>query len=107
MGLRGRLLLAFLIPTLLVLSLGGFGLYRASRNVLEDELGKSLAGIAATVSSQLKGEHVLALEAADAQGEGSRTWRTLTAEVRSAGRSPRLLDSWWLLDVRRRSTLAS
>ncbi|MDP1825172.1 MAG: HAMP domain-containing sensor histidine kinase [Archangium sp.] len=81
MGLRGRLLLAFLIPTLLVLSLGGFGLYRASRNVLEEELGRSLAGIAATVSSQLKGERVLSVEAADAQGEGSRTWRSLTREL--------------------------
>ena len=81
MGLRGRLLLAFLIPTLLVLALGGFGLYRASRNVLEEELGRSLAGIAASVSSQLKGERVLSVEAADAQGEGSRTWRSLTAQL--------------------------
>ncbi|MDP2269299.1 MAG: HAMP domain-containing sensor histidine kinase [Archangium sp.] len=81
MGLRGRLLLAFLIPTLLVLSLGGFGLYRASRNVLEEELGRALSGIAATVSAELKGERVLSVEAADAQGEGSRTWRSLTAQL--------------------------
>ena len=81
MGLRGRLLLAFLIPTLLVLSLGGFGLYRASRNVLEEELGRSLSGIAASVSGQLKGERVLSVEAQDAQGEGSRTWRSLTAQL--------------------------
>ncbi len=81
MGLRGRLLLAFLIPTLLVLSIGGFGLYRASRNVLEEELGRSLSGIAATVSAELKGERVLSVEAADAQGEGSRTWRSLTAQL--------------------------
>ncbi|MFZ5441883.1 MAG: ATP-binding protein [Myxococcota bacterium] len=81
MGLRGRLLLAFLLPTLLVLAVGGFGLFRASRNVLEDELGRSLSGIAATVSSQLKGERVLALEASDSQGEGSRTWRSLTTQL--------------------------
>ena len=81
MGLRGRLLLAFLVPTLLLLSLGGFGLYRASRNVLEEELGRSLAGIAASVSSQLKGERVLSIEAGDAEGEGSRTWRSLTAQL--------------------------
>ncbi len=81
MGLRGRLLLAFLIPTLLVLSLGGFGLYRASRNVLEEELGRSLSAIAASISSQLKGERVLSVEAADATGEGSRTWRSLTAQL--------------------------
>jgi signal transduction histidine kinase len=84
MGLRGRLLLAFLVPTLLLLSLGGFGLYRASRNVLEEELGRSLAGIAATVSSQLKGERVLSIEAGDAEGEGSRTWRSLSAQLTEA-----------------------
>lgn len=81
MGLRARLLLAFLIPTLLVLSLGGYFLYRASRNVLEEELGRSLSGIAASVSAQLKGERVLAVQAEDAQGEGSRTWRSLTAQL--------------------------
>ena len=81
MGLRARLLLAFLIPTLLVLWVGGFGLYRASRNVLEEELGRSLSAIAASVSSQLKGERVLSVEAADAVGEGSRTWRSLTAQL--------------------------
>ncbi len=81
MGLRGRLLLAFLLPTLLVLAVGGFGLFRASRNVLEDELGRSLADLAATVSSQLKGERVLAVQAEDAQGEGSRTWRSLTTQL--------------------------
>jgi len=84
MGLRGRLLLAFLLPALLVLSLGGFGLFRASRNVLEEELGRSLADIAAVVSSQLKGERVLSIEATDAQGEGSRTWRSLTAQLQEA-----------------------
>ncbi len=81
MRLRSRLLLAFLIPTLLVLSLGGFSLYRTSRNVLEEELGRSLAAIAASISSQLKGERVLAIEAVDALGEGSRTWRTLKQQL--------------------------
>lgn len=81
MGLRGRLLLAFLVPTLLVLSVGGFLLYRASRNVLEDELGRALSGLAAAVASELKAERVLSIEAGDAQGEGSRTWRSLTAQL--------------------------
>lgn len=84
MGLRARFLLAFLIPTLVMLSLGGFGLYRASRNVLEEELGRSLAAIAGAVASQLKGERVLSLEAADALGEGSRTWRSLTTQLQEA-----------------------
>lgn len=84
MGLRGRLLLAFLLPTLVVLSIGGYGLYQASRNVLEEELGHALAGVAATVSSQLKAERVLTVEATDAQGEGTRTWRALTAQLSEA-----------------------
>jgi signal transduction histidine kinase len=81
MGLRARLLLAFLVPTLAVLALGGFFLYRASRNALEEELGRSLSAVAAAVASQLKAERVLAITAEDAQGEGSRTWRSLTAQL--------------------------
>ncbi len=104
MGLRGRLLLAFLLPTLLVLAVGGFGLYRASRNVLEEELGRALADIAATVSSQLKGERVLAVEAEDAQGEGSRTWRTLTAQLQET-RQRTGVRRVFVVDVERRARL--
>jgi len=81
MGLRARLLLAFLVPTLLVLAVGGYLLYRASRNVLEDELGRSLADIAGAVSSQLKADRVWSLTPEDAQGEGSRTFRSLVAQL--------------------------
>lgn len=84
MGLRGRLLLAFLLPTLLALSVGGLGLYQASRNALEDELGRSLASVSAAVASQLRPERVLALEAVDAEGEGSRTFRSLSAQLSEA-----------------------
>ncbi len=81
MGLRARLLLAFLVPTLAVLAAGGLFLYQSSRNALEEELGRSLSAVAATVASQLKAERVLAITAEDAQGEGSRTWRSLTAQL--------------------------
>lgn len=81
MSLRSRLLLAFLIPALLVLSLGGWGLYHFSQLTLEEELGRSLSEIAAAISSQLKAERVLALEPEDAQGEGSRTFRSLHAQL--------------------------
>jgi signal transduction histidine kinase len=84
MGLRARLLLAFLVPTLLVLTLGGYLLYRASREVLEEELGASLAAVAATIASQLKADRVLALAEEDAQGEGSRTFRSLMAQLSEA-----------------------
>lgn len=84
MGLRSRLLLAFLVPALLVLTLGGYLVYRASRNALEEQLGAALSDVAATVSSQLKADRVLALTAEDAEGEGSRTWRSLVAQVSEA-----------------------
>ena len=102
--LRARLLLAFLVPTLVVLAVGGFGLYRASRNTLEDELGRSLANVAATVASQLKGDRVLALEVDDAAGEGSRTFRSLTAqltEVKAQAQVRRIL----VFDLQRRARL--
>jgi signal transduction histidine kinase len=75
--LRARLLLAFLATTLVVLAAGGFLLFRASRNVLEQQLGESLADVAASVASQLSPERVLSLTADDAKDEGSRTWRSL------------------------------
>jgi signal transduction histidine kinase len=75
--LRSRLLLAFLATTLVVLAAGGFLLFRASRNVLEQQLGESLADVAASVASQLSPERVLSLTADDAKDEGSRTWRSL------------------------------
>jgi signal transduction histidine kinase len=75
--LRARLLLAFLAPTLLVLALGGFLLFRASRNVLEQQLGQALSDVAASVASQVSPERVLSLTADDAKDEGSRTWRSL------------------------------
>lgn len=84
MGLRARLLVAFLVPTLVLLAAGGFLLFRASRNVLEDELGTSLSAVAATLASQVRADRVLALTADDAQGDGSRTYRSLVAQVTEA-----------------------
>ena len=104
MGLRGRLLLAFLVPTLLVLGLGGFLLFRASRNVLEEELGRSLADQAATIASQLKAERVLAIEAGDDEGEGSRTWRSLTTQLQET-RTRTSLRRVFVVDLERRARL--
>ncbi len=83
-GLRARLLAVFLGPALVILSVGGFLLYREVRSVLEDELGASLSAVAATISSQVKADRVLSLSAGDAQGEGSRTFRGLTAQLTEA-----------------------
>ena len=83
-SLRTRLLAAFLLPTLLLLAGVGAAGYRASRAVLEDELGASLSGVAGVVASQLSAERVLALTAEDATGEGSRVWRRLSRELDTA-----------------------
>ncbi len=104
LGLRTRLLLAFLAPTLLLFSLGGFTLYRAVRAVLEEQLGESLSGVAAAVSAGVNADRVLVLTAEDAAGEGSRTFRSLTAQVRELQKATgvrRLL----LFDTERRARI--
>jgi signal transduction histidine kinase len=83
-SLRARLLAAFLLPTLALLTGAGFLGYRASRNVLEEELGASLSGVAAAVASQVSVERLLALTPEDAEGEGSRTFRTLSRQLNEA-----------------------
>jgi hypothetical protein len=83
-SLRARLLAAFLLPTLALLTGAGFLGYRASRSVLEEELGASLSGVAAAVSTQLSAERLLTLTAQDAEGEGSRTFRTLSRQLNEA-----------------------
>ncbi len=84
MGLRARLLLAFLAPTWVLLAVAGFFGYQFSRNVLEGELGASLSSVAATISSQLSAERLLSVEEGDDKGEGSRTWRSLSRELTEA-----------------------
>lgn len=104
MTLRARLLLAFLAPTLGVLVLGGFLVFRASRNVLEQQLGESLSVIASTMAAQLSPERVLSITPEDAQGEGSRTWRSLNKfleQTRQASGVRRI----FVFDVNRRARL--
>lgn len=84
MTLRARLLLAFLAPTLVVLTLGGVLLFGASRQVLEQQLGESLSAVAAAVAVQLAPERVLSVMPEDALGDGSRTWRSLHKALEQA-----------------------
>ncbi len=84
MGLRARLLLAFLVPTWLLLAGAGFFGYQFSRNLLEGQLGASLSSVAATVSSQVSAERLLSIAEGDDKGEGSRTWRSLSRELTEA-----------------------
>lgn len=104
MSLRARLLVTFLVPALIVLGLGGWLLFRASRAVLEEELGDALSRVAASVASELKADRVLSLTPEDAQGEGSRTFRALSAqlnEVKSRTQVRRVL----VFDAQRRARL--
>ena len=84
MGLRARLLLAFLAPALVLLATAGFFGYRFSRNLLEDQLGASLSAVAATIASQLSAERLLSISDGDDRGDGSRTWRSLSRELGEA-----------------------
>ena len=84
MGLRARLLLAFLAPTWVLLAVAGFFGYQFSRNLLEAELGASLSSVAATISSQVSAERVLSIAEGDDKADGSRTWRSLSRELTDA-----------------------
>lgn len=88
-SLRARLLVAFLLPALLFFSAAGFGGYTLSRRILEDELGKSLARIAAATSSQLNGDLVLTLEPGDDQNE-TRTFKNTRETLTELQTSARL-----------------
>ncbi len=87
LGLRTRLLLSFLAPAFLSLSLGGAALYMAIDSVLEESLGESLTRLAAAISTDVNAGRVLAVSADDAVGEGSRTYRSLTTQVRELQKS--------------------
>ncbi|MBL8957129.1 MAG: HAMP domain-containing protein, partial [Myxococcaceae bacterium] len=90
MSLRARLLAAFLLPTLLLLTLAGIVGYRSSSSVLEDELGASLSQLAGAVASHLPADRLLTLTPEDAEGEGSRTYRTLSSQLERARTSTKL-----------------
>src|SRR3712207_3644613 len=85
-SLSARLLVAFLLPTLLFLALTGTAVYALARSILEEELGTSLSAIAAATASQVSGERMLTIEPGD-DAMGTRTWRNLVrllTEVRDA-----------------------
>jgi signal transduction histidine kinase len=74
--LRGRLLAAFVLPTLAFILVAGAVGYSVSRGVLEEELGRSLCAIAASAASQVSGERLLMVEPGDDVAE-TRTYRNL------------------------------
>ncbi len=85
-SLRWQLIAAFLLPTLGLFAVaGGLG-YTLSRQILEDELGRSLCAVAAATASQVSAERMLTIEPGD-DGRGTRTYRNLVrqlTEIRNA-----------------------
>lgn len=75
-SLSARLLVAFLLPTLLVLALTGTAVYALARAALEEELGQSLSALAAATASQVSAERMLLIEPGD-DVQATRTWRNL------------------------------
>ncbi|MBI3181863.1 MAG: HAMP domain-containing protein [Myxococcales bacterium] len=82
-SLRSRLLATFLLPTLALLALLGALGYVLARSVLEDELGRSLAAVAASAATQVNGERLLTIVRDDDAGEGTRTYRNILRQLTS------------------------
>jgi signal transduction histidine kinase len=79
--LRTGLLLALLLPALLLTVVGGLGAYREAREVLVEELRRSLAAQAAVAASLLNGERLLQVLPGDDATEGRRVWRNLLSDL--------------------------
>jgi len=81
-SLSARLLVAFLVPTLLFVAVAGTAVYQLARSILEEELGTSLSAIAAATATQVHGERLLTIEPGD-DATGTRTWRNLVRNFES------------------------
>ena len=99
-SLSARLLLAFLLPTLVLFGLTGAASYTLARSILEEELGQSLSAIAAATASQVSGERMLTIEPGD-DVQGTRTWRNLT-RLLDESRKASGLRRMFLVDVQGR-----
>lgn len=74
--LRTRLLAAFLIPALIFFGAVVSFSYIRSRDVVEDELGRSLSAIAASTAASLNGARLLTISEGD-DVVGTRTYRNV------------------------------
>ncbi|HZH03979.1 MAG TPA: HAMP domain-containing sensor histidine kinase, partial [Myxococcaceae bacterium] len=74
LSLRARLLWAFLLPALLFFSAAVSVAYLRSRDVVEDELGRSLSSIAAATAAGLNGARLLGITSGD-DAVSTRTYR--------------------------------
>jgi methyl-accepting chemotaxis protein len=60
-----KLALTYLVPTVLLLGALSFVSYRAASSELEAELGKRLAGLAASTATQVRGSYLVVLQAGE------------------------------------------
>ncbi|MFP2959810.1 ATP-binding protein [Myxococcus sp. 1LA] len=81
-SLSARLLVAFLVPTLLFVAVAGTAVYQLARVILEEELGTSLSAIAAATATQVHGERLLTVEPGD-DVASTRTWRNFVRTFES------------------------
>ncbi len=91
-SLRSQLLAAFLLPTLALFAMAGGAGYALSRQILEQELGRSLSAVAAAAASQVGGDRLLTVEPEDDRKQ-TRTYRSLLRllnEVRVASSTRRI-----------------
>jgi signal transduction histidine kinase len=91
-SLRSQLLAAFLLPTLALFGVAAGAGYVLSRRILEEELGRSLAAIAAAAASQVGGDRILTIEPEDDRKQ-TRTYRSLfhlLSDIRSASSTRRI-----------------
>ena len=81
-----KLALTYLVPTALLLGALSFVSYRAASSELEAELGKRLAGLAASTATQVRGSYLVVLQAGDeSQRAFLNTRRKLEAVKASTG----------------------
>jgi signal transduction histidine kinase len=73
-----KLLVAFLVPTAVVIGAIGWLAYRAVRGALDDQLGETLVAIARITATQLGQSWTVALQPGD---EGSRTYNNIKKKL--------------------------
>ena len=79
-----KLALTYLIPTLLLLGALSFVSYRAASKELEAELGKRLAGLAASAATQVRGSYLMTLEPGEEDARAYLNTRRKLEAVKAA-----------------------
>jgi hypothetical protein len=98
-----KLLIAYLLPTSLLVGAIGWLAYRASHNAMEQQLGQSLISVARTAAWLMSRPRAMALQAGD---EATRTYTTLVGKLvalQSASKARRIV----LFDRNERALLDS